>query len=202
MTLTLKNVAWKDNGDVVCSQPCYLPPPVKPTPLPIVTGTANGVTFCAGDHQYFRLQVFPSASELFPVPMSNVSVRRKSDAQIACVANRLEGNSPAFIWRFNGHLIAAPAGHPMQALVRILVTRLGKFAPTQHFPLAGISNAKEFNFGVSYSYTVTTVTSTLSISSVDFHTSARVECWVRPDEIQEVWRRQTAFLHVSTIPAA
>ncbi|XP_055351944.1 uncharacterized protein LOC129598189 isoform X2 [Paramacrobiotus metropolitanus] len=137
------------------------------------------------------------------MPLVNVSVRRGADAHMNCVTNRLQATekTPAFIWRFNGHVIAAPADHPLQALARAVVDRRGGSVAAERFPLRGISTANQLTFGVSVSSTATTVTSALSISSVDLHTSARVECWVRLEESQEVWRRQIAYLDVITTPA-
>ncbi|XP_055351948.1 uncharacterized protein LOC129598192 [Paramacrobiotus metropolitanus] len=201
VTLALKSVAWQASGDLSCLQPCntFLLPSVR---LPIAVKPGD-VPFCGSPYQLSRLLVFPSASELFAVPMSNVSVRRGSDAQFTCAANlRVAGSTPAFIWRFNGYVIAAPGDHPLQALVRVLDTHRGGSVSAERFPLRGISTAKAFTFSVTYLSTATTVNSTLSVSHVDLNTSARVECWVRPEADQEVWRRQIAYLHVLTTPAA
>ncbi|XP_055353488.1 uncharacterized protein LOC129599300 [Paramacrobiotus metropolitanus] len=203
VTLTLKNVSWRASGDVVCSQLCHLTPVIRPVPVPIRTGSVGKKTFCTSYNQYFRLLVFPSASELFPIPLANITVLRWSDTNISCVVNRLDaGNIPSFIWRFNGRVIAAPADHPLHALASAVVDRRGGSGPAEYFPLYNISTAKELKFAVSSSSTATTSSSTLFISRVDLHTSARVECWVRPDDSQEVWRRQIAYLHVETTPAA
>ncbi|XP_055351946.1 uncharacterized protein LOC129598190 isoform X2 [Paramacrobiotus metropolitanus] len=116
VTLTVKNVAWKNSGDLVCSQMCR--PPLEPW-------IAN-MPLCTGHNQHFRLRVFPSASELFPVPMANVSVRRGSDAHLTCVANVGEvASTPAFIWRFNGYVIYASNEHPLRILANAVDGRPG-----------------------------------------------------------------------------
>ncbi|XP_055353499.1 uncharacterized protein LOC129599312 isoform X2 [Paramacrobiotus metropolitanus] len=201
MILTFKNVSWKISGDVACSEVCRLNPAIVFEPPH--TGMVGDATFCDRNKQNFRLLVFPSASELFPVPLANVSLRRGEDAHIGCVANRLNAATlSAFIWRFNGRVIAAPVDHPLRALVSLVVDPRGGRVPPEQFPLYGISAARDFTFAVSFNITETTIISTLVISDVDLHTSARVECWVRPDDSQEVWRRQIAYLHVVSTPAA
>ncbi|XP_055353081.1 uncharacterized protein LOC129598996 [Paramacrobiotus metropolitanus] len=142
VTLTWKNVTWPASGDVTCVQHCL----GSPGMLPVLLETAEA-PLCAS--HYFRLLVFSSASELFAVPMSDVSVNRGADAHISCVAHRLEGNMPAFIWRLNGHVTAAPADHPLQALARAVVDRRSRFLPAEHFPLSGISTAEDSTIAFS-----------------------------------------------------
>ncbi|XP_055353095.1 uncharacterized protein LOC129599004 [Paramacrobiotus metropolitanus] len=194
VTLTFRNASWQASGDVTCTQHCLGPLTLLPALL-----EPAAAPLCASHTQHFRLLVFPSAGDLFPVPLANVSVLRGADVQMSCVANARDvahTDTLTFVWCLNGRVIATRGEHPLRALAGDVVSRHGGF------PLHGISTAREFTFGVAYNRTATTVSSTLVVYSVDLHTSARVECWVRPDASEEVWRRQTAYLHVLTTLAA
>ncbi|XP_055351949.1 uncharacterized protein LOC129598194 [Paramacrobiotus metropolitanus] len=184
-TLMMKNLSWSDRGIVECQNNC----PDDPS------------RFCR--LQAFRLRVAPTRSEIFPLPMANVTVKWASEARFHCgtgfthpleAFDRLHG----FIWRFNRQWLEAPQKHPLRDLIYT--------DPDQrHFRLYVPFDARHealetlSTYEVQYSHQGN-VASTLIIPKVDARRPARIECWVRPDYTREVWVMQTAYLHIVEVP--
>ncbi|XP_055332531.1 uncharacterized protein LOC129584397 isoform X2 [Paramacrobiotus metropolitanus] len=180
-TLILKNAKWSDRGVVECQQTC----PDEP------------LRFCR--LQAFRLRVTPTASELFPIPLPNVTVRRAAEARLQCVTSVTHpmeqfDSHIGFIWRFNRQWLEAPKRHPLRALIFInpesSQRSFRKYVPPDAVALDTVSE-----YGVEYSPTGRRAT-TLVLPRVQARSTARIECWVRPDYTREVWLMQTAYLHV------
>ncbi|XP_055356033.1 uncharacterized protein LOC129601285 [Paramacrobiotus metropolitanus] len=193
MSLSVRYFPWSATGSLVeCAQACGR---LQETP------TTLRDNFCTYSYQIFQLVVLPTAGQLFIHPLANATVQRLSDASFECAANTLPNQPVAFIWRFNGHVISAPADHPLFALARTRLLRRQEQPrlAAQRFPLFGISSAEQFVFSVTANISTNTASSTLTISQVDLHTSARVECWVRPNADADTWRVQAAYLHVYKI---
>ncbi|XP_055357490.1 uncharacterized protein LOC129602490 [Paramacrobiotus metropolitanus] len=193
-TLTMRNVTWASRGEVACQQEC--PPPTRETH-----------PYCP--LQTFRLHVMPTARELFPTPLPNVTVVRSGEARFQCATTLTLPTDyfhamMGFIWRFNTQWLEAPALHALHPFVGPMTTPPPRRPSPKHVPPAlrdTMSGETLAAYRMLYNESEY-YTSTLVIPDVQLQASARVECWVQPDYQREVWLMQTAYLHVIPAPDA